>query len=119
SWTAYVPLLIVIGTAAAAAIAKQVSYEGPWSGMAWMHDFMGVFLVIFAMFKIFDLRGLSDGFRMYDLLAKRSPGYAYVYPLIELGLALGYLTQQRLPTLYWLTIIVMVFGAVGVIGALG
>ena len=118
SWTAYVPLLIVIGTAAAVGVAKQVAYEGPWSGMAWMHDFMGVFLVIFAMFKFFDLRGFSDGFRMYDLLAKRSPGYAYVYPLIELGLGLAYLTQQRLPMLYALTVVVMVFGALGVFGAL-
>lgn len=117
-WTAYLPLLIVIGSAAAAALAKQVSYAGPASGMAWMHDFMGFFLVIFAMFKFFDLRGFSDGFRMYDLLAKRAPGYAYVYPLIELGLGLGYLTQQRLPALYALTVVVMVFGALGVIGAL-
>lgn len=118
SWTAYVPLLIVIGSAAAVGVAKQVAYPGPWSGMAWMHDFMGVFLVIFAMFKFFDLRGFSDGFRMYDLLAKRSPGYAYVYPFIELGLGLAYLTHQRLPMLYALTVVVMVFGALGVFGAL-
>ncbi len=117
-WTNYLPLLIVIGSAMAAATAKQVAYAGPWEGMAWMHDFMGVFLVVFAMFKFFDLRGFSDGFRMYDLLAKRSPGYAYVYPLIELGLGLGYLTQQRLPALYGLTVVVMVFGALGVVRAL-
>ncbi len=117
-WGAYRPLAVVIATAAAVAVARQAGYEGRWSGMAWMHDFMGVFLVIFAMFKFFDLRGFSEGFRKYDLLAKKSPGYAYVYPLIELGLGLGYLTQQRPAMLYALTVAVMAWSALGVISAL-
>jgi YHS domain-containing protein len=117
-WRSYLPVLIVVATAAAAAVAGQVGYEGPWSGKAWMHDFMGLFLVIFAMFKFFDLPGFADGFRRYDLLAKRVRGYAYVYPFIELGLGLGYLTQRQDASLYVLTIAVMTFGAFGVIRAL-
>ncbi len=46
-----------------------------------MHYFMGLFLVIYSMFKIFDLNGYADGFEMYDLLAKRVRAYAYMYPL--------------------------------------
>ncbi|MDF3056281.1 MAG: hypothetical protein K0R17_496 [Rariglobus sp.] len=114
----YLPLLIVIGSAIAAATARQAGAAGPWSGMAWMHDFMGLFLVIFAMFKFFDLPGFADGFQMYDLLARRARGYAWVYPFIELGLGLGYLTQARLPVLYGVTVAVMIFGAMGVIRAL-
>jgi hypothetical protein len=102
----------------AAAVAKQVAYEGPWSGMSWMHDFMGLFLVIFAMFKFFDLSGFAEGFRRYDLLAQRARGYGFVYPLIELALGLGYLTQERESALYLLTFVVMGFGALGVFDAL-
>lgn len=83
-----------------------------------MHDFMGFFLVVFSMFKFFDLSGFADGFQMYDLLAKRFRPYAYVYPFVELGLGLGYLAQWHLPVIYGMTIAVTLFGAAGVIHAL-
>jgi hypothetical protein len=61
-----------------------------------MHYFMGLFLVIYSMFKIFDLSGYADGFEMYDLLAKRVRAYAYVYPFVELALGLAYCTRLSL-----------------------
>jgi len=35
-----------------------------------MHDFIGFFLVVFALLKYFDLPALADGLQKYDLLAK-------------------------------------------------
>ena len=84
----------------------------------WMHDFMGFFLVVFALLKLFDLPGFADGFQMYDLLAKNFRPYAYVYPFIELALGLAYLAFWRPTTVYLATIIVLGFGALGVINAL-
>ena len=70
------------------------------------------------MFKFFDMEGFSDGFQMYDLLAKRVRIYAYVYPFIELGLGLGYLSYWRPIVIYSATIFVLTFGSIGVLRAL-
>ena len=66
------------------ATAKQAHYDSGWDTMAWMADFMGFFLIVFAMFKLFDLRGFADGFQKYDLLAMRCRPYALGYPLLDL-----------------------------------
>ena len=83
-----------------------------------MHDFMGFFLIVFSMFKFFDIEGFADGFQMYDLLAKPFRGYAYLYPFIELGLGLAYLAHVVPRFIYAATIAVMVFGSLGVLKAL-
>lgn len=116
-WTDYIPLLVIVTAAAAAAAAKQVAY-GSWVWMPWMQDFMGFFLVTFSLFKFFDMEGFADGFQMYDLLAKRLRLYAYIYPFIECGLGLGYLARWHLEAIYAATVVVMLFGALGVFNAL-
>lgn len=117
-WIDYIPLLVIVALTLLAATAKQAAYPDAWKWMAWMHDFMGFFLVVFSMFKWFDLPGFADGFQMYDLLAKIIRPYAYAYPLIELGLGLGYLAHWQPPLIYGATVAVMVFGALGVFNAL-
>jgi YHS domain-containing protein len=118
SWKDYLPLIIIVTLALLVASAKSISYSQSWSGMIWMHDFMGIFLVVFSMFKLFDLEGFADGFQMYDLLAKRFRPYAYTYPFIELALGLGYLAHWQPLLIYGVTVVIMIFGAVGVIRAL-
>lgn len=115
---AYLPLIVVVGVAALAACALQRAPLASGNLGGWMHDFMGVFLALFAMFKLFDLSGFADGFQMYDLLARRIRFYALLYPGIELLLGLGYLARHPLPELYAATIAVLGFGALGVILAL-
>lgn len=116
-WTDYIPLIVIIALTVISACAKQVEYGG-WHWMSWMHDFMGFFLLVFSMFKFFNIEGFADGFRMYDLLAKPVRYYAYLYPFIELGLGLGYLSHWHPAWIYTATVIVMVFGSLGVINAL-
>jgi YHS domain-containing protein len=116
-WTDYIPLIVIVALTLLAACAKQAAYGG-WNWMSWMHDFMGFFLVVFSMFKFFNLEGFADGFQMYDLLAKPFRPYAYVYPFIELGLGLGYLAHWQPVAIYAATVVVMVFGALGVLNAL-
>ena len=113
----YLPLVIIITLTLLAASARQWSLDGP-DRIVWMHDFMGFFLVVFSMFKLFDLPGFADGFQMYDLLAKPFRPYAYLYPFIELGLGLGYLAHWEPGTIYISTLIVMLWGSLGVIVAL-
>jgi hypothetical protein len=117
-WRDYLPLfaLVVVSVLAASALTHGA---GPGAGMArWMHHFMGIFLVVFALLKLFNLSGFADGFQMYDLLAKRFRPYALAYPFIELALGLGYLAFWQPAVVYAVTVIVLGFGALGVIRAL-
>jgi hypothetical protein len=109
----YWPLmaLILVAVAGAAALTQKGLID-------WMHYFMGLFLCQFAMLKLFHPSGFAEGFQKYDLVAKKSRVYAYVYPFIELGLGLAYLSFTAPILTYILTIIVMGVGAVGVVGAL-
>ncbi|MEZ0277174.1 MAG: MauE/DoxX family redox-associated membrane protein [Roseimicrobium sp.] len=117
SFTDYLPLIVIVVLTMAAATARSAE-AGQWEAMDWMHDFMGFFLVVFSMFKFFDMPGFADGFQMYDLLAKPFRPYAYVYPFIELGLGLAYLARWTPVVTYSVTIGVMLWGAAGVLLAL-
>jgi len=52
---------------------------------------------------------------MYDLLAKHWKGYGYVYPFVELGLGVLYITAIHLPATHVATIVIMGFSSIGVI----
>ena len=114
----YWPLLALLGTAAFAAAAKGFSYGTGSSGAEWMQDFMGVFLTIFGLVKLFNLRQFADGFQMYDLLGKHFRPYALAYPFIELALGLGYLARWEPSLVQGATVGVLGFGALGVVSAL-
>jgi len=113
----YWPLacLILIAALAASALSQNRPLD---IGMEWMHFFMGLFLCQFAMLKLFHPKGFADGFSKYDLIGSRIRFYCYLYPLIELGLGVGYLSFFAPYWIYWITIIVLGIGAIGVVGAL-
>ncbi len=113
----YIPLFIVVALAALGAGALQFPLDTA-DAHTWMHSFMGLFLLNFAMLKLFDLEGFADGFQMYDLLAKRVRPYALAYPFIELTLGLAYLAHILPAATYAVTVVVMLFGATGVFKAL-
>lgn len=79
-----------------------------------MRMFMGSFFVVFGAFKVVNLKGFAMAYREYDLLAKRSWIYAYLYPFIELGLGAAFLAGTSLQLASIITLIVMSIGALGV-----
>jgi hypothetical protein len=94
-----------------------VSYyaTAAWSTLDWGHFlriFMGVFFLVFGLFKLLDLRGFATSYMGYDVLAKRSLGYAYAYPFIELALAAGYFLN--VPYVEWIALFFMAVGSIGV-----
>lgn len=113
----YWPLICLIFGAALGAVAIASGF-GDMSAAGLMHAFMGLFLFVFALLKLFDLEGFKDGFAMYDLAARRVRGWGYVYPFVELALALAYFSFVAPDAVYVATIAVFAFGAVGVISAL-
>ncbi len=114
----YLPVIIVTLLTAIAATAKQFDGLTSWESMSWMHDWMGFFLIVFAMFKLFDLSGFARGFAKYDMLAGRVRLYGFIYPFLELALGLAFLACWNPPFVYLATIALFGFGAVGVIFAL-
>lgn len=113
----YAPLAALVLVALAAALAIAAGGRGLAMAPV-MHAYMGVFLCIFALLKLFDPPGFADGFEMYDLAAKRWRGWGYVYPFVELGLGLAYLAFFAPVATYVATIALFGFGALGVVRAL-
>jgi len=114
----YLPLVTLVAVSGLVAIALWRSYGPEANPVRATHAFMGFFLVVFALLKLFDLPGFADGFQMYDLLAKRFRPYALLYPFLELALGLAYLAFWQPTAVYLATVILLGFGALGVINAL-
>ncbi|MBV9348617.1 MAG: hypothetical protein JOZ70_12615 [Pseudolabrys sp.] len=113
----YWPLFALVIVSGLAAFAVAAGFKD-FAMKTLMHAYMGVFLIFFALLKLFDLRGFRNGFAMYDLLARQSSNWGFVYPFIELGLGLAYLAFAWPAATYILTIVVFSFGALGVVLAL-
>ncbi|QDU81490.1 hypothetical protein Pla110_32320 [Polystyrenella longa] len=113
----YFPLLLIlaflIGTVG---LVEWRIGELSWSRV--MGNFMGGFFLIFSFFKLLNLTGFATAYQTYDVIAKRSTGYAYAYPFIELGLGIAYLAAMFPIATNIVTAIVMLIGLAGVINAL-
>ena len=112
----YWPLLLTVlyllgGTGIAVAVS------GTQSAMFAMSIFMGLFFVAFSFFKLLDLAGFAQAYSSYDVIAERWLGYGYIYPFIELGLGLAYLTGVAPIATNIATLVVMLVGTVGVVRA--
>lgn len=112
----YWPLFLVVSyVIAMATFAESVQSQFDWT--RWMSYFMGFFFLGFAFFKLLNVPKFADAFSTYDIVAKRSRIYALLYPGIELGLGLLFVTQTGLVVANVLTAVVMTVGLVGVIQA--
>ena len=85
-----------------------------WSWESFMFDFMGLFYIVFSFFKMLDLKGFPESFRMYDPLAKKVPFYGWIYPFIETALGLMFLLRFELNIALWITLIVLGITTIGV-----
>lgn len=85
-----------------------------WSTEEAMLDFMGLFYIVFSFFKLLDLKGFPESFRMYDPLAKKLPAYGWVYPFIELVLGLLFLMRFQITIALITTVVVLGVTTVGV-----
>ncbi|EWH09647.1 glutaredoxin [Catenovulum agarivorans DS-2] len=105
SSSSYWPVITVFAVCLLMAIATQTELRG----------FMGFSLCVLACLKIMDLTAFIKGFVQYDLLAKKLPVYAKVYPLVELLVGLSLLAKQ-LPIVFGAMALVVGFiGAVSII----
>ncbi|WP_179008727.1 heavy-metal-associated domain-containing protein [Winogradskyella forsetii] len=109
------PLFLIFGYIITASIL--LNYR-PWDSSSFMLDFMGLFYIVFSFFKLLDLKGFPESFRMYDPLAKAVPAYGWIYPFIELTLGLMFLMRFQIDIALIVTLIVLGITTVGVTKAL-
>ncbi len=110
-WAQLRPLFLIFLYLFAAAFL--LNYK-EWSQGEAMLDFMGLFYVVFSFFKLLDLKGFPESFRMYDPLAKLIPAYGWIYPFIELGLGLLFLMRIQTQFALIATIVILGITTVGV-----
>lgn len=89
-----------------------------WSTSEAMLDFMGLFYIVFSFFKLLDLKGFPESFRMYDPLAKAIPAYGWVYPFIELVLGILFLMRFQIAIALIATVVILGITTFGVTKAL-
>lgn len=109
------PLFLIFGYIT---IATMLMHYKRWDWSHFMLDFMGLFYIVFSFFKILDLKGFPDSFKMYDPLAKGIPGYAQIYPFIELVLGVLFLMRVQIPLALIITIVLLGITTYGVTKAL-
>jgi copper chaperone CopZ len=110
----YKPLLLVFFYILLVTLAIEFAH-GDFEMHRFMPNFMAGFFLVFSFFKLLDLSGFAQSYRMYDVLAKKIPAYGYIYPFIELGLGAAYLLGYRPADVNLATLIVMTFSSIGVI----
>ena len=79
-----------------------------------MLDFMGLFYIVFSFFKLLDLKGFPESFKMYDPLAKAIPAYGWVYPFLETALGMMFLMRIQIPLALIVTLIILGITTIGV-----
>lgn len=90
-----------------------------FSYLMFLDVFMGVFFLVFAGFKLRNLKEFAMGFQSYDIIASRSLAYSYAYPFIQLFFAVAYLGGFGSWIIDLLVIIVSLISSIGVLRTLG
>lgn len=108
----YKPLLLIVGLLLLVTGAIQ---WGSWNAMEWMRHFMAGFFLVFSFFKLLNVKGFAESYRMYDWVAGAWPTWGYVYPFVELALGMAYLVDFQPFATNLITFVLMVLGAGSVI----
>ena len=95
-------------------IATIFLHYDNWRWDQAMLDFMGLFYIIFSFFKILDLKGFPESFKMYDPIAKVFPIYGWIYPFIEIILGIMFLMRFEVKIALISTIFILGGTTIGV-----
>ena len=110
----YKPILLIFGYITLVTLLIQLGNDR-FDFMQWMQHFMAGFFLVFSFFKLLNLTGFADSYRMYDVIARRIPAWGYIYAFTELGLGLAYLTNFQPQVTNVLTFVVMSLSIIGVL----
>jgi copper chaperone CopZ len=115
SWIeTYKPILLIFGYIVGITIIIEIG-SGTFIWHRWMGHFMAGFFLVFSFFKLLNLNGFAESYRMYDIAAKKWNGWGYVYAFTELALGIAFLTGFNPLITNAVTFIVMSVSIVGVL----
>lgn len=109
----YYPIYLIFAYILGSTLLIQWS-QGHFDLMQWMRHFMAGFFLIFSFFKLLNLKGFAEGYNMYDIVAAKVPAYGYVYPFIELALAIAFITNFNPVVTNAAALVVMLVSIIGV-----
>jgi len=113
----YYPLVLILGLILSV-VALEQWHLGSFQPQILLRHFMGGFFLVFGFFKLLDLKGFSQAYQRYDLLATQIPQYGLLYPFIEVLLGFYYLSPLQSIAVLWFTLGLMLFSSLGVIRSL-
>ena len=115
-WKNYIPLIAIMSLILLTTLVLSFRdlQLGNFSVVMTLSYFMIGFFIIFAGFKIIDLKGFAEGYSTYDLLAKKVFAYGYIYPFIELFFGLAMIIISTSQILLISEFLVMSFSGIGV-----
>ena len=115
SWLqTYKPILLIFGYITAVTLLVELIH-GEFAWMRWMNHFMAGFFLVFSFFKLLNLKGFSESYKMYDIVAKKWSGWGYLYPFVELALGIAFLTGFNPVITNLVTLVVMTVSIIGVL----
>jgi hypothetical protein len=116
SWKKYMPLLVILGLILLTTITITLHdiQIGTYTLKNTITNFMIGFFLVFAGFKLMDLKGFAKGYSTYDLLAKHWDTYGYLYPFIELFFGLSMIVSFQQTPILLVEFFVMTFSGIGV-----
>jgi cation transport ATPase len=110
----YKPILLIFFYITSITLLIQLK-NSQFELMQWMNHFMAGFFLVFSFFKLLNLKGFTESYVMYDVLAKKVPIWAYLYAFIELSLGIAYLLNWNPIAVNSITFIVMSISIIGVL----
>lgn len=115
SWfQTYKPIIVIFIYVLGVSVLAQIN-NATIDGMLTMRYFMAGFFLVFSFFKMLDLKGFAESYKMYDVIAKKIPSWAYIYAFIELGLGIAYLIDFNPIITNAVTFVVMSISIIGVL----
>lgn len=96
-------------------LASLLLASGAILSREFMRVFMGVFFVVFAGFKLADVKMFAVMYRGYDLIARPISWWGFVYPFVELVLGGLFLLDIAATPRNAVTLTLMTIGVVGVL----
>lgn len=109
----FLPLIIIFSSISIFTVLA--TYIHGYSLEFAMSMMMGSFFATFGAFKVSNLKAFAEAYSTYDIVAMRSRLYSYIYPFLELLLALLYLTNTGSIYRDIFTFVVMMVSSIGVI----
>ncbi len=115
SWLkTYKPILLIFGYLIGVITLVQLK-NGEFKLVEAMRYFMAGFFFVFSFFKLLTIKGFAESYKMYDIVAKYLPVWTYIYPFVELGLAIAFLIDFMPIVTNIIMLLVMSVSIVGVL----